>query len=152
ADYVRARASFYREGADLSECFHRLMKEQSDVQAIQNQTQELLFKTRRIVGDSSPRSRSLMMIYLDSLDLFEQTMYSYQNYEALHKSLDKTGILDKYYGLILELAAALEYIGITVQMGNPVKKHFDLTRRVAELREITVGYSSQNNVDERALS
>jgi len=137
ADYIRARAAFYREGADLSECFNRVMREQSAVRRIQNQTQELLFKTRRFVGDASPKSRSLMMIYLDSLDLFEEAMYAYQNYERLHQTLDDTGLLNRYYGLILELAAGLEYIGITVQMGNPVKKDFDLNRRISELKKLT---------------
>ena len=137
ADYVRARAAFYREGADLTQCFHRVMKEQSEVRAIQNQTQELLFATRRFLGDASPRSRALMMIFLDSLDLFEQTMYSYQNYEHLQKTLDKSGLLNRYYGLILELAAGLEYIGITIQAGNPIKRDFDITRRIGDLKQTT---------------
>jgi len=135
ADYVRARAAFYREGTDLDDCFHRLMRTQSDVRALQNQTQDLLFKTRRFVVDASPKSRSLMMIYLDSLDLFEQTMYAYQDYERLHKSLGKTGLLNRLYGLILELAAGLEHIGITVQMGNAVRTSFDVNKRIAELRD-----------------
>lgn len=137
ADYVRARAAFYKEGADLANCFNRVMKEQSAVQNIQNQTQLLLFKTRRFVADASPKSRSLMMIYLNSLDLFEQTMYSYQDYELLHKTLDHTGLPNRFYGLILELAAGLEYIGISIQMGSPVKKDFDLTQRLGDLEQLT---------------
>lgn len=150
ADYTRARASFYREGADLAQCFHRVMKAQSEVRNIQTQTQELLFKTRRIVADASPKSRSLMMIYLDSLDLFEQTMYSYRNYEDLHQGLANSGVLDRYYGLILELAAGLEYIGITIQMGNAVKKDFDVTRRVSEVKQQTELYL-QKNPDARRI-
>lgn len=137
ADYIRARAAFYREGTDLGACFNRVMKEQSAVHLIQLQTQELLFKTRRLVADASPKSRSLMMIYLDSLDLFEQTMFAYQDYDQLHKHLGDTGLLNRYYGLILELAAGLEYIGINVQQGNPVKKELDLTRRIGELKQTT---------------
>lgn len=137
ADYIRARAAFYREGADLTQCFHRVMKEQSEVRDIQQQTQELLFKTRRLVADASPKSRSLMMIYLDSLDLFEQTMYAYQDYQHIHQTLDDTGLLNRYYGLILELAAGVEYIGITVQMGNPVRRDFDLNERITALKEST---------------
>ena len=113
------------------------MKEQSSVQRIQNQTQLLLFKTRRFVADASPKSRSLMMIYLDSLDLFEQTMYAYQDYELLHKTLDHTGLPTRFYGLILELAAGLEHIGISVQMGSPVTKDFDLTQRLGDLEQLT---------------
>jgi uncharacterized membrane protein YccC len=137
ADYIRARGTFYREGVDLSHSFSRVMKTQSEVRDIQSQTQELLFKTRRLVGDASPRSRSLMMIYLDSLDLFEQSMYSYQDYEDLQKKLDGTGLLNSYYGLILELAAGLEYIGLTIQRGNPVRKQFDITRRIGAVKQKT---------------
>jgi uncharacterized membrane protein YccC len=134
ADYVRARAAFYKEGADLAGCFNRVMREQSVVQNIQDQTQALLFKTRKFLGDASPKSRSLMMIYLDSVDLFEQTMYSYQDYELLHKTLDHTGLPNRFYGMILELAASLEHIGITIQTGSAVKRNIDLTGRIDDLQ------------------
>lgn len=137
ANYIRARATFYKEGASIGQCFDRLMKEQSSVRLIQTQTQEILFKTRRFVTDSSPKSRSLMMIYLESIDLLEQTMYSYQDYQQLHYHLGKTGLLNLYYGLILELAAGLEYVGINIQMGKPVRKNLDLTSRISDLRQLT---------------
>lgn len=144
ADYIRARATFYREGSDLKQSFHRVMKEQTVVRAMQLQTQELLFATRRVLGDASPRSRALMMIYLDSLDLFEQSMYSYQNYEDLNTSISNTGLLNRYYGLILELAAGLEYIGITIQAGNPVRKPFDITRRISDVKQKTDEYFAKH--------
>jgi uncharacterized membrane protein YccC len=137
SDYIRARAAFYKEGANLTQCFDRMMKQQGVVRNIQNQTEEILFKTRRFVADSSPKSRSLMMIYLDSLDLLEQTMYSYQGYEDLHNRLDSTGLLSRYYGLIHQLAAGIEYVGITVQMGRPVTRDVDLTERISGLRQRT---------------
>jgi uncharacterized membrane protein YccC len=64
-------------------------------------------------------------------------MYAYQDYEMLHKGLDHTGLPNKFYGLILELASGLEYIGISVQMGIPVKKDIDLTARLADLQQLT---------------
>jgi uncharacterized membrane protein YccC len=149
ADYVRARAAFYKEGADLAGCFNRVMREQSTVQDIQSQTQGLLFKTRKFLGDASPKSRSLMMIYLDSVELFEQTMYSYQDYELLHKALDHTGLPNKFYGMILELAADLEHIGITIQTGLAVKKNIDLTRRMDNLqRSIGQQFASTKDVQQ----
>lgn len=144
ADYTRARASFYREGVDISQSFDRVMRRQSDVKNIQDQTQELLFKTRRIVSDASPRSRSLMMIYLDSLDLLEEAMSSYRDYEDLHKTLRDSGLLNHYYGLILQLAAGIEYVGMTIQRGSAVKKDFDFTRRVNEVKQQTNIYLQTN--------
>lgn len=138
ADYVRARGGFYKEGAEPVRCFDRVMTTQSTVQDIQNQTQAFLFNTRQLLGDASPKSRSLMMIYLDSVDLFEQAMYAYQDYALLHKTLDHTGLPNRYYGLILEVSAALEHIGLSVQMGSAVKKNIDLTRRLDDLERLTL--------------
>jgi uncharacterized membrane protein YccC len=152
SDYIRARAAFYREDADVKQGFNRLMKEHSDLRRIQGQTQELLFKTRTSVSDASPRSRSLMMMYLDSLDLFEQTMYAYQNYDQMHLSLRGTGLLPRYYGVILELAAGLEHVGLAVQMGNPVKKPFDITSRIADLKQRTAEFQEAPADEEQAKS
>lgn len=143
ADYVRARASFYKDNADLAECYNRVMDEQRAVKNIQDQIQELLFKTRKFVADASPKSRSMMMIYLDSLDLFEQTMYAYQDYGLLHKALGGTNLLTGFYGLILQLAAGLEYIGISVQRGVAVKKDLDLNVRIDKLGQLIRHHQQQ---------
>jgi uncharacterized membrane protein YccC len=135
ANYIRARATFYKEGADLESCFNRVMEEQSSVLKIQEQLQELLFKTRKFVSDASPKSRSMMMIYLDSLDLFEQTMHSYQDYEILLRALRGNLLLTQFYGLILQVAAELEHIGISIQTGIPVRKDLDLTARLDALKD-----------------
>ncbi len=74
--------------------FGRIMQEQVEVQAAGEQTRELLFKTRQFVTDASPKSRSMMMIYLDSMDLFESSLLSYQNYELLHRNLKETGFAE----------------------------------------------------------
>lgn len=136
ADYIKARGSFYKDGADLPSCFNRLMEAQSAVQKIQNQTQELLFKTRKFVADASPKSRSSMMIYLDSLDLFEETMYSYQDYSMLHQTLGKTNMLSRFYGVVLLLAAELEHVGMGVQAGVAVSRNVDIDKKLASLQDL----------------
>lgn len=127
ADYIRSRASFYKEETDISESYTRVMKEQVDVLKIQNQTRELLFKTRQFVGDASPKSRSMMMVFLESVELFEETMYSYQDYRLLHQHTRHMDLMPKFYGLILQIAAELEIIGLSVQAGTPVKSTPDFS-------------------------
>jgi uncharacterized membrane protein YccC len=134
ADYIRARAAFYKEGADIQASFNRVMQQQISVQKKQDQTGELLFRTRQMVADASPKSRSMMMIYLDSLDLFEQTMAFYQDYKLLHQALHDTDLLKKFYGVILQLAAELEIFGLSIQSGSPVKANLDFTKQSGELR------------------
>jgi len=152
ADYIRARAAFYKKDADLQACFTRLMEEQVQVHNIQDQTRDLLFRTRQFVVDASPKSRSMMMLFLDSIDLFEQTLSSYQNYESLHKHLGETSVLNKMYGVILQVAAELEHIGLMVQAGNPVKKQPDLTRALQDLEDAIRNEQALTRNAEKAAS
>lgn len=152
ADYIRARAAFYKENADLQACFTRLMEEQVQVHNIQDQTRDLLFRTRQFVVDASPKSRSMMMLFLDSIDLFEQTLSSYQDYESLHKHLGDTGLLNKLYGAILQVAAELEHIGLMVQSGNAVKKQPDLTRALQDLEDAIKNEQARTRGAEKAAS
>ncbi len=134
ADYLRARASLYGE-TDLTLAFARVMKEQSRVQRLEQQSKELLFKTRTFVSDPSPRSRRMMMMYLDSLDLYEQFLHSYLDYGELRRTLAPSGLLTRVYGLIHQLAASLEYVGLAVQMGRSIKNDVDLNRQLGDVRE-----------------
>jgi len=135
ADFIRARGALYKDGADVRRSFTLVMEEQIKVMKSQDQTRELLFKTRQFVMDASPKSRSLMMIFLDAVDLFEHSISSYQDYGELHKNLDGTGLLNKFYGAILQVAAALEYIGITIQRGATVRRELDLVSITGTLQD-----------------
>ena len=136
ADYRRARANFYKMGADVESSFHPVMQQQVEVLKNQNQLRELIFKTRQFVSDASPKSRSIMMVFLESLDLFEETMHTYQDYKLLQQHTRHTDLLDKFYVLIRQLAAALEYIGLSVQAGNPVKRMPDFSKDLSELSQL----------------
>jgi len=121
AGYVRARAAFYKNDTDVKVVFDRVMKEQVEVLKAQAQIRELLFKTRQLVGDASPKSRSIMMIFLESLDLFEESMYSYQDYKSLHDNIDPD-LLNRFYREVLQVVAEFEHIGLAVQAGTAIKK------------------------------
>lgn len=121
AAYVRARASFYKMETTLDATFNLVMQKQVDVLKAQTQLREVLFKTRQFVGDPNPKSRSAMMIFLESLDLFEEAMYSYQDYASM-KEYVLPELLQECYLLIHQLAAELEHIGLSIQAGIAVKK------------------------------
>jgi uncharacterized membrane protein YccC len=143
AEYIRARGSFYKPGSVLKDSFDRVMEAQVAVQKSDEQTRELLFKTRQFVTDASPKSRSMMMIFLDAVDLFEHSLLSYQDYESLHKNLQGSNLLAKFYSVILPLTAELEYIGLLIQSGRPVRKNIDMTATLSNL-ESSIDQYSQN--------
>lgn len=135
ADYMRARAAFYKRGADLDAPFNLVMQEQVAVLKSQNQLRELIFKTRQFVGDASPKSRSIMMVFLESILLFEETMHTYQDYKLLHQHTRHTDLLDKFYSLIVQLATELEYIGLSVQTGSAARRMSDFAPNLEELSQ-----------------
>ncbi|PZR40265.1 MAG: hypothetical protein DI538_04780 [Azospira oryzae] len=140
ADYVRARGGFYKPEANMKESFNKLMEEQVRVLRIQDQTRELIFKTRQFVIDPSPKSRSLMMIFLDSVDLLEQTLSSYQDYSQLQQNLRESELLKKFYEAVMELAAELEYIGISIQSGRAIYSQLDLSPVIRDLGFMIADY------------
>ena len=135
AGYLRIRAVFYDKEVDYETNYKALMHQQVIVQEKQNLLGEILFKTRSIVKESTNTSRVLLMIYLDTVDLFESVMTSYQNYDTLHGFFDKTGILQQYKNLALSLANELDDIGLAVKSGRPSVEHGALQQQIAELKE-----------------
>ncbi|NOT74108.1 MAG: hypothetical protein HOP08_04205 [Cyclobacteriaceae bacterium] len=135
ADYLRARASLYREGENIENGFTHVMNAQGTVLKCQDQAREILFKTRQYVADASPRSRSTMMIFIDSIDLLERVMSSYQDYQQLHDALGDTGLMNKFYHAIYRVAKEVERIGLIVQSGAAVRDDVDLNILLHELSE-----------------
>lgn len=151
ASYLRARALFYKAGSNVKDTFNRVMKEQVEVLKSQNQLRDLLFKTRQLVGDASPKSRSLMMIFLESLDLFEETMYSYQDYTVLQEQIPGD-LLNQFYRIALQVVSELEDIGLAVQSGSPVKKMPALYTSIEALDKLLLQYKTNSKIPEKDQS
>jgi uncharacterized membrane protein YccC len=134
AEYLRARASFYKSNDNIEASYSRMMTLQVIVLNMQNQVRELLFRTRQFVGDPSPKSRSLMMTYLEASELFEETMHSYHDYRSLHTTLGHTQVVTGFYRVILQVVAELEYVGLSIQAGLAVNKTPDFKKDFTELR------------------
>lgn len=131
AQFLRVKANFYRKDYSFDDAYTQLMKMQVTVQEQQAQVRELLFKSRRIVNDSTPKSRVLLMMFVDEVDLFERVMTSQQNYQFLHEQFDDTGILEVFYTTIHAMADELEEIGVAVQSSMAKARNVQLDDMVA---------------------
>lgn len=132
ADYLRARASFYKPDADVPASFNSVMAVQVTLLKKQEQLRELLLKTRQFVADATPRSRSLMMVFADSIDMFEHTISTYQDYSLLQQKMGSSNVVRKVYSMILQLAAETELIGLAIQSGRTVKTTLDVKQLIGE--------------------
>lgn len=118
AAYLRTRASFYAPDVDYDATYKILLDQQVQVHNKQHLAREMLFKTRDIVRESTHTSRIMMMIFLDSVDLFERIMTSQQDYRKLHEQADESRLLPLFGAYIIQLANEAESIGLALQTGS----------------------------------
>jgi len=135
ADYLRIRAKFYDSKTNYDAVYLELMDEQVQVQHKQELLRELLYKSRTIVRDSTVTSRTLMMLFIDTVDMFEKAASAFYPYEELHHFFDDSGILTRFKDFILDIANALEEIGIAVQSGKASAPPDALQENLAALQD-----------------
>lgn len=135
AAYLRTRASFYEPDVDYAKTYQVLVEQQVQVHNKQNLAREMLFKTRDIVRESTHVSRIMMMIFLDSVDLFERIMTSQQDYRKLHEQADESQLLPYIGDFIKKLANEAESIGLALQEGGISSPEPALGDELKELEE-----------------
>ena len=150
-EYLLIRSEFYKKHVDYEHTFKQLLQQQATVQHKQNELAELLFKTRSIVKESTNIGRSLVMIHLDVVDIFERIMMSHQQYTLLHQYFDETNILNDYYNLAKELAYELEDLGIAVKSGEPLSNTRNLVEQISKVTEkldqLRLTYLKPDNIE-----
>lgn len=137
ADYLRIKAAFYAEERDTEQLYKEMISHQVIIHQHQGDLHEMLFRARSIISESTSKSRILMVMFLDSMDLFERIMTTQQDYENLHKEADDTGILPVYHRMIILCSDALQRIGLATQEGLPYKDDNELD---AALKETSDAY------------
>jgi uncharacterized membrane protein YccC len=137
ADFLRIKASFYSRNADYDKSYRQLLDSQITIHEKQDLLRELIFKSRKIVQESTHTGRILMMIFLDIVDLFERIMTSQQDYRLLHRLFDDSGLMEECRVLILDLATELDGIGLAIMSGKPSVDRSTLSTRIRQLRKRT---------------
>ncbi|GAC1451709.1 MAG: FUSC family membrane protein [Chitinophagaceae bacterium] len=134
ADYLRIRTQFYDKKTASADVYRELMEQQVQVQQKQDLLRELLYKSRTLVKDSTVTSRTLMMLFIDTVDMFEKAATSFYPYEDLHQFFDETDILQHFKECLLEISDALDHIGIAVKSGKASAAPDDLQEKLTVLQ------------------
>jgi uncharacterized membrane protein (TIGR01666 family) len=120
------KAGYYFTKTDHTELFNQMVHQQVILRENHENLREILFKTREIVSESTNKSRMLMLMFLDSIDLFEQILNSQQNYVNLHKAFGHTKVLRLFGTYISWLADEIRQVGLAVQSGVASRPKHDL--------------------------
>src|SRR5690606_13047361 len=105
ADYLLIKSRMYDPGSNLENEYRRLLDQQVMVTEAQNDTRELLFKSRSILKESTHQGRMLVLNFVSVVDLFEQIMATWYDYNELRKKYVSTGILEEVSVIIKKIAA-----------------------------------------------
>lgn len=146
AEYLKIKAKFYQKNADFDALYKEVISKQVVIKNLQEDTRELVFKTRTIVNEATTTSRLLMLFFLHSIDFYEKLMTSDQNYQKLHENFDESNVLDKIHYFLLLLADEITNIGIALQSGTKSYAN-DITEQ--KLQEV---YNEYFKIRNRELS
>ena len=117
AKYMHLKAKMYDKRVNYDENYLQLIDCQISLHTKQNLVREVLFKTRSIVKESTHKGRTLLAIFTDTVDLFEQVMASHIDYRSLPELVDDE-LLQSFEQTIDSIASELESIGEAMQIGN----------------------------------
>jgi YccS/YhfK family integral membrane protein len=111
AEFIRIKAAFYDPHSDIEENYKKLFDQQVYVHQHQDSVRDILFRTRKLLRDTSPTGRRLLLTFVDVVDLYEQTMATHYDYRQIREQFAPYNVLPYYNQIIIQLAEELENIG-----------------------------------------
>jgi uncharacterized membrane protein (TIGR01666 family) len=135
AEYVRLKADFYDQETDFDENYKKLISQQVIVHEQQDSVRELLFKTRLMVKESTLAGRLLILVFVDIVDLFEQTMATHYDYLTLHKTFGKSNSLKEFKSIIIKLSEELENLSYYIISNEIPQRLYDFKFELERLKK-----------------
>jgi len=142
ARYLEVRANFYTPGVNVTDNYKAVLEQQVIVNEKQENVRELLLKRRSAQQGTTSINKSMVLIFLDMVDLQEQIMASQTDYNALQADFKDEDILAKFHALILEFTQELRTIGMAVAAGQrslpKTNLKFEMEKVKQAIADITV--------------
>lgn len=120
-EYLRLRAVFYKNSENTQTVLNAVITQQNKIKNLQEETREVLFKTRKIVSEANAQSRILMLMFLTSIDFYEKLITSNTDFKKLHKNFGENKIFEEIHDFLILLATEIERIGIALQSGGKLE-------------------------------
>ena len=133
AKFMQIKAGFYQIDMNYEENYKKIIEAQITVNERLDAVREQLFKNPEIIQENTQDGRFLIVIFVDMVDLYEQIISTFYNYQKLHKQFDETGILIDYESTLIILAEEIEKIGASLKDGTKPKINKNLSQKFQEL-------------------
>lgn len=146
AHFLRVKADFYDGRTNLDDDYRRLVAQHVKVSEKQDVVRELLFKSRRMVEETTLEGRRLVFTFSELVDLYEQISAMYYDYEALRERFGTTGLLNDIAGMIRRLVGKLDAIGLAIQENTAPNAPIDFGADFVRFKERIDALESQGGV------
>jgi len=136
AEYIERLSGLFKTSRDEDYLQNRLRQSQITIQQEQDSLREMLLSTREMIIDSTAKGRIIMMMFLDSVDLFERLISLQQDYNDIHKTFDDTALLNTIEQTMLSLQQELNAIGYAMQFARQSQSQTDIDKMMKALFDI----------------
>ncbi len=147
ARFLRVKARFYSTGTNLDEDFRQLVAQQVVVSEKQDAVREMLFKSRQIVKEFTNTGRTLVLTFVDVVDLYEQITAIHYDYASLRERFGKSGLLEEVTRLILQIADELDDIGFAIQSDGKYRMRLNTREQLDQLKNKIDAYEENNSTE-----
>lgn len=146
AKYLRIKSELYNPQKDHDKEYSELIAQQILVNESQERVRELLFKNRELLKESTYNGRLLVLTFVNLVDLYEQIMSTWYDYNLLREKFSSSGILEEISATIQKLADELDDIGFAILSNTKYKKNYNLLNDLNKLKiEIDKESTGNNN-------
>lgn len=135
ADYTRLKANFYDPKTNFDENYLKLIEKQVEVHAHQEQVRDILFQSKRSIKDTTKIGRFLTLIFSDIVDLFEQSMTTQYDYNAIKKTYGHTGILPSFKHVLLKITNEMDNMAYAINANKSPKALYNFEKDISTLKE-----------------
>ncbi len=127
SEYMRLRARFYGNEISVEDNFKALVDQQVKVSELQDNVRDALFKTREMMNETTNAGRLMVQIFVDMVDIFEQTTATHNDYETIRTRFAGLDILPAFAEVINKVADEIDYIGFClIHQQKPTKIHLSI--------------------------
>lgn len=135
AEYIRLKANFYDSNVDIDTNYLKLIEKQVEVNNYQESVRDTLFQSKRSIKDTTKIGRYLTLVFSDTIDLFEQSLTTQYDYNAIKSTYGQYGVLMPFKHTILKVTNELDNIAYAINANRLPKPTYTFENDMNRLRE-----------------